>query len=400
MPWLCAHETATATRPPPRAATERALKSSAHGLLSHARHPGWLESPAERIRSMQRLALAVVVIICSGTAGAQPPAPKSAAPPAAKKSSQASGRRTALRVVLPDGVDSWQSRILTPDLRAKLPLLYRAGNPWVSYSVWRHTNQDANWVAGTPWHAWYVSWLCTGQAEYLDRAKAMELRAAWPENIPGGVRNALRQEGIDACVRYEVLKPHLSDEARREWERRLVLMGDTMLGHCRIGDLDECLASLAVWMLLDRDLGMHYMAARQGPGVESPPADVRAYIADVMSPQQVAGGFFDSSTAYYMNNAQLWLLAGAALGPDALPGFDNWAQQAAGYFVNSVSYDLAMAQASGDMEGGGSDTRLLHFRLGVMWSLIALGYDKDGQLASLAARLTAADGGPPTEPRH
>ena len=349
---------------------------------------------------MQRLALAVIVVFCSGTAVAQPPALKKTTPPTAKKSPQTSSRRTARRVVLPEGTNLGQSRILPPALREKLPLLYRAGNPWASYSVWRHKNQDASWVAGTPWHAWYISWLCTGQPEYLERAKAMELRAAWSADISGGMRNALRQEGIDACVRYEVLSPHLSDEARREWERRLKLMGDTMLAHCRVGDLDECLASLAVWMLLDRDLGTQYMAARQGPGVESSPADVRDYIADVMSPQQVAGGFFDASTAYYMNNAQLWLLAGAALGPDALPGFDNWARQAAGYFANSVSYDLAIAQASGDMEGDGSETRLLHFRLGVMWSLIALGYDQDGQLASLAARLTSADGGPPTAPQH
>lgn len=293
-----------------------------------------------------------------------------------------------------------QSQILTPALRAKLPALYRAGNPWACYSVWRHENQDPKWVASTPWHAWYISWLCTQQPRYLELALQKELRATWPTDIPGGMRNALRQEGIDACVRYEVLKPHLSPDKRSEWERRLKLMGDKMLAHCRIGDLDECLASLAVWMLLDRDIKTSYMSARQGPGVESAPAAVRSYVAEVMSSKEVEGGFFDASTAYYMNNAQLWLLAGAALGKDALPGFDNWARQATGYFAHSLSYDLAVAQASGDIEGDGSETKLLHYRLGVMWSLIALGYDKDGALASLAARLTADGDRPPSAPSH
>lgn len=278
-----------------------------------------------------------------------------------------------------------QSRILTPELRAKIPALVTAGEPHASYSVWRRApDKDPAWIANAPWHAHYYTYLATGDLESLERSK-IALRPAWPKHdidpepeIPGGTHNALRQEGVDACIRYQVLKPHLSAEQRIEWERRLRVMGDAMLD-ARIGDMDECLSYYAAFRLLDRDLGTGYCAQRP---------DLETYVRQVFSAEAVAGGFFDASSEYHVNNCNLWLLAGAALDKD-LPGFDNWAKEAAKFFSRSVSYDGATAESHGDLQGSREwrDYLMTHYRVGVLWSLHALGYDEDGACARLAARL-------------
>lgn len=295
--------------------------------------------------------------------------------------------------------------ILPKALRDKLPRLVAEGNPWASYPIWhRDPGQDPSWVNSAPWHEWYLTYVATGDEDALKRVLAMELRAEWPDPFPDNqLDNALRQEGVDACLRYMVLKDHLTPEQRDEWTRRLAIMGWRMLDIARVGDLDVCLAFYASWKLLDA-LGI------QGPWVdflvhrhEDVSADKVAgahdYIVAVMTDEQIDGGFFDASSSYFMNNAQIWLTAGAALGKDVLPNFDKWAKEAAGYFANSVAYDCSFAQSSGDMGGNGIQrpeeipdmTLLRHYRFGCMWSLIGLGYDTEHVLRRLCARL-AKDG--------
>jgi hypothetical protein len=273
---------------------------------------------------------------------------------------------------------------------------FSAGNPYAGHIPW----YVATWPAArSPAVSAYL-WAIAGDAAELEQAKQFQI----PYHGEAGM---YRQDGLDALLIYHLLKDHVEEEIRGQWEAGIKRMCTSALRHNRRGDADERRCHLMIWAICDRWFGTSYLTANERVDTASPyyvewdsPADLMASHVWEMENDAIDGATSES-TGYMINSQNKWLIGVAITDKDILPGIRAWLPKFREFLLWGVSYDCKHSHVFGDAQESLDSWYQwnLWYRLPLYWMMVGIDEDPDGQLAALAKRLAEwRAGGPITTP--
>jgi hypothetical protein len=290
--------------------------------------------------------------------------------------------------------------VMTPALRDKIRAADEANNPYTRYIEF-YTN---TWSVTKDWPSYaYYNWVRTGNPD--DLAKAI---AGDPPYY--GSHGNYRQSAVYHIALYHLLKEHMTEERRADYENKLKMMATSAIQQVRAWDADERITIYLMCMMMDAEFGTSYTTADSTDptspyyvAMESMQACYNMIVEAFQT--DFKDGATSESMAYTINTYNMVLFAIGCLGKDCIPGVREWLPKFKEFWLWAQSSDLNYFLEYGDTEQSQNNHGVLayHYRLPLIWSLIGLGEDEDGRLADLSTALInkwKGGGNPITSPNQ